>query len=548
MPYLPPIGIPAPTWGSIDPINDLPPSLPSPWNASTPGFYYVAAGGTAEDNGHPGNPRATIPISAAAGSVIVVEGPFTADQTSPNDFKMTGTAEAPVWIIAAEGENNTITGAWGFHTNASYIIIDGFNFDYSGGGGIEIAGDVYGICIRNGTLTSSGTVDGTTSNGISGVVAQAGSAYGEHGNFIFYNFDVSLCGDWLYAEGDPDDHGFAITTKFCEDVWILNCEISYCSGDAVQFIANTTLADDENGRRFYIGGCIAHHIAQAAFWVKRGSDIIMSQNTVHTIRRDTPSAPNAGGMGGQYGPKNFWCIFNTVYNCQTGFNIASSSLEGGTEGDVYIIGNVFYDIHDEDGDPDYDWRSNLFEAGGAAISIWSGCASATIVNNTIEDCDVGVISPASVPILINGNIMGPMHANGGHIITNADNELDTIGYNILAGDVYVQKDASVMTSIASVNSSYGPDNSNTAPAFVNAPGGNFNLSEGSNGINDFTASANAAYGTFSAAFARSILFDRAGNPRPVNNWDMGAYEFGSGPPPTAGEPHCCLSAFMAGAI
>lgn len=523
--------VPTPSWNGVNPATVARPALPSPWTSNTAGFYYVAAGGTNVGNGYPADPRSSIPLTAAAGSVIVVEGPFSAGQTSPNDFKMTGSAASPVWVMSAEGEDNTISGAWGIGSDASYVIIDGFDFDYTAaasGKQIQIAADVYGLCIRNGTLVSSGTLNGTSDssdfNKI-GITGQQGTAYGIHGNWIFSNLDISFCGNWQYLGTDPDAHGIGLETKFLEDVWVLDCVFSYCSGNGVQFVANTSLIDAEIGRRLYISNSTAHHIAQAGFWTKRGENVVFEGCTAYTLRRDTPSSPNSSGFGCQYGPRGFWVVNCTTYDAQCGFQLASSSLNEttATKGLVTITGCQFYDIRNENGSGT-DWRTDKSENGGVCISLFNGASEVRVVNNTFYDYEVGVISPATAqPVLTHGNIFSGRNTlvNGGDILLEADpggaNEYD---YNLFPTP-YVDNGGTVWTSVAAFTK--GTGNVQGTPDYVNAAGANFVLDTGSPGIG--ANALDAIYAEYLADFGVSIQVDINGLARPqAGGWSIGAFE------------------------
>lgn len=551
----PPIGIPRPAWPDLgNPIEAVAPTPPASWTADVPGFYYVQSGGTNANQGYPGNPRNLIPLSPAAGSVVFINGTYSGDHRSL-PITASGTSTKPVWILSYNPTTPcTAIKQWTIASGSSYLIVDHVNWDWSGASYIYSKMDITDcnhICFRNGSTIGNGTETGTDPSPFYNITTWGidSSAYGKEEQIVLYNMHSTKGGNWQYANGDPDGHGVALGT-FVQDLWVVDCEFSYYSGNAIQIGAGTTgsTLDSEVSRRIYVGRCKGHHIAQAAFWSKRAEDVIFSQNTAYTMRRDTPSSSDSGGIGAQYGPRNLWIIYNTVYDCQSGFSINSDSLgSGATSTDVYIIGNVFYNIHDLY-PPTDDWRGNTYSQGGACISIWGG-RNTYIVNNTFDDYDVGIISPGTgCSRFVDGNIFTGRSGSvsGGELILEADpNNANTLSYNIIEqinGACYVQENhGSAWQTVAAI--AKGPGNSSTPPTYVNKVGRNYALQAGSNGIDKFTNTAHPVYGMFNTAYARSIAFDHswtsdhAGVSRPQNgSWDIGAYEFSTGTSPKLPAP------------
>src|SRR5262245_35155099 len=70
-PWVPPVGIPAPSFG----ITQTAPPAPSPWTGPVAGFYYIdasspAATDSGNPNGWPGKPRETLPNPIPEGAVV----------------------------------------------------------------------------------------------------------------------------------------------------------------------------------------------------------------------------------------------------------------------------------------------------------------------------------------------------------------------------------------------------------------------------------------------------------------------------------------------
>ena len=137
-PFLSPIGVPNPVWGSgWSPIDIERPEASASW-PGTPenGFFYINSGKTGAtdaDNpfGCPERPRVSVPSSLPAGSVVFVEK----CQTTVALTAAQGTPEKPIWIVGT-GAGLCVTpgGALSVSGSSSYVIIDGLDFDGSSEG------------------------------------------------------------------------------------------------------------------------------------------------------------------------------------------------------------------------------------------------------------------------------------------------------------------------------------------------------------------------------------------------------------------------------
>jgi hypothetical protein len=432
-----------------------------------------------------------------------------------------------------------------------YLIVDGFDFDFTAASGsITIGYGAHHICIRNFSIVGYAPQDPEDPNytsadsayHASGILLQTSDIEGrETEHIVLHNFDISYTGNWQYAGGDNDPDAHSVSVGFpVNDVWIVDGTMSYTSGCAVQLGAGSidTTPDANSDLRCYVGRCTAHHIAQSAIWSKRSVDCVFSQNHVYALRRDTPSSPNSSGLGGQYGPVNLWFLCNTVHDCQGGIKIESgvTPAEGVTNSDLYFVGNVFYDIHDEEGSVS-NWRSDANSAGGTCITL-RGNANHYLVNNTFHDYDAGVCCPIiGSNRFVEGNIFsgrnGAVSGLDIHLEYDASSA-NTIKNNIIeevSGACWVRS-SSTYTTVASLNAVGGNKSANSAvaPTYVDSGSGDLNLTGASNGVDDFGSAAHAVYDLFDTMYGRSIKYDHDGGVRPANtNWDIGAFEYGSEP-------------------
>jgi hypothetical protein len=528
------------------------------WDFNIPGYYYVKTGGSNDSQGYPSNSRFRLPKPIPAGAKVFMDGTCIWGQHSPSDIIAQGTPIEPVWICNYDkNEPAVIKGSWEVGQGTQYLIIDGLKWDWSGtefGGGLYVAaGPTRGIsyvCFRNGSTLGRGTETGTSTAGPDNQTSFGINNYGpdwstaaEH--IVLYNMKFSKGGMWMYEDGDPDGSGVIVGLR-TRDVWVMDCEASYFSGGAYGFgVGNDSTPDDQATLRAYFGRCLAHHTAQFGFWSKRSKDCIMSQNVVHTIRRDTPSAPDAGGYGGQYGPINFWMIYNTTYNCQNGITIHGGASDGPgvTNGDVYIIGNKFYDIHDKVGTVG-PWRG-AFDQGAGTCILLRGGLGVHMVNNTMYDFDAGINSASSTQNrFVEGNILAGRNTavSGLDAQFNSDpSRLNVFRKNIVqenSGNIYVRIGDSVHTSLSALNAGGALKSGNktdiTANIFTNAGAADFTLKADGLAIDAFQAEPEV-YGLFETRYARSIRRDIRGELRPQGAaWDMGAFEHAAG---TITRPH-----------
>ena len=522
--YTPPTGIPDPDWGTTHPIDAVAPTLPASWTSDVAGFYFLEQGGTNTNEGYPGDPRGTVP-TLAAGDVLVINGAYDGAAT----ITAIGTDAQPCWVVDYDGDGIFGGGKLTLHPTTEFLIWDGVDFDFTTAGKIEIQDGNNNLCFRNFTATGRGSVSGTSSASADNqafFVIFNPTAYGGIEHIVIHNNVLTLAGMWQYTSGDPDAHCISMGVR-AQDMWILENEFSYTSGNAVQVGAGTTgsTQDTDVCRRVYIGGNTAHHIAQSAFWAKRSDVVIMSENTCHTMRRDTPSNPNSGGFGAQYGPRNLWIIGNTVHNCQTGVQINSNSLSAGaTTNDVRIIGNTFYDIRDVAGNSSNNWRSDAYQSGGAAINVW-GAADAWIVGNTMDDVDCGILSPTTAkPVHVVNNIITNRNAtNGVDIHIDGDNGgLNELNNNIFPDTPYLlYGNSTPVITIAGVNAvnASAANNTDTAPTYVNAGSRDYNLQAGSAGIDE--GLTHAVYATYQSAYSLDITRSAPQGAA----WDIGAFEY-----------------------
>ena len=120
---------------------------------------------------------------------------------------------------------------------------------------------------------------------------------------------------WNSADlSDVDSMGTKLD-KYASDIWFIE-NLGYHNYGS--FIAlgdyNNTNSDIE---RVYIGRNEAYENRQSAIGVKRSTDVIISENHLHSSHFQQLGVP-PGGIVIQYGPERVWALFNEIHDLDAG--------------------------------------------------------------------------------------------------------------------------------------------------------------------------------------------------------------------------------------
>ena len=510
--WSPIIGIPEPPFG----INEIAPATPIPWNSDTSGFYYVCQScpGTTNSGrtyGNPTAPRASIPSTLPAGSIVELHGTYTAVM---DPFQINGTVGNPVFIRGVDSNNIPLIKApW--YPKGSYYIIENVHFTDSGDN--ATAGKIYMVSPSDHVVLRNSEVDGNANAGGLGVLSWDTNAISYaviNNNKIHNNGDVN-------ASYDQDIHGVAVGAR-AQYVWITNNELYANSGDGIQINAGS-LSNMATTHHIYVGKNTSHGNKQAGMWTKQAVNVIFSQNTIYNHRASN-SSPNGPCTGFQYGPENVWFLYNNISDCDTGIGMFSTSgLGNGVN--TYVVGNVIHNIH-----PTSAWdAANTYS--NAAITTWGG-VNRYIINNTIYDYSGGIyVTNPDSPIKFENNIMANRtDQNGRDIFLSASVAVNSgttlFNNNIYTSSQRIQWGSNTIYTLPSFQSTFptkGTGSINTNPNFVSPTNNNFRLM--SNSPAKDAGLLSSVYNTFQNLYGMSIAVDSDRNPRPLgNNWDIGAYE------------------------
>lgn len=428
-----------------------------------------------------------IPDTIPAGTVIEIQGTYSKNHTSPNDFTCAGTAQKPVFIRGAPG--SLITGSWEVH--GSYCILENLHFGPSGSkvGGLVILAPADHVALRNSEIVGDGQEQGGT--GVLSWSSQKATDIVLYKNFIHDGGDIN-------ASFDQDVHGIGVSENV-DHLWVLENEVTKCSGDGIQVNGSDTgLATTHH---IYIGKNHFHHNKQAGIGIKQASDVILSENDSHDHR---PSNSSGGDcITAQYGPERLWVIFNRLHDCDSGVKLASDSVSNPGK-DQYFVGNVIYDVHSTGG---FNPNTGYSEA---CIALWGG-TNRHIVNNTCSNADSGVRSPSSEgTFLVANNIFSGIVGAGHHLYRESGPPM--LSRRNLTDVAMKQVGGGACTGCVVGN-----------PSFNNAASHDYSLQASSAAID--AAAEEAVYATFQNLYGLDIRRDASGKARPSGGgWDIGAYE------------------------
>jgi len=408
--YKMPVGIPDTT---LDFQQEMP-VRPSDWSVEVPGYYYIdyQNGSKNQAYGTPTAPRKMIPSPAPAGSYIEIAGEYTQgfSRTTNRMYTFNGTDDAwnagvagPVWITGAKDTDGAISLV-GFQMQGSNIFIS--DLDFINGAKIQVSSSSKGykaenVVIRNVDITGGG-------------LSVVGDATAPVNNIIIYNSKFHDFGD-IYSETDEDAHLVSIGA-YISNLWVLDNLLHTASGAGVQVLGASERGTTNN---IYVGNNEVYDVRQSGLWVKSGTNVVFSSNTIRNVI-STPWSPSKG-MGAQYLPDELWMINNHVSGVEYGIRIASTTGVSWTQ-KIYAIGNIIHNVRTLQEGSKVGPISNTSSWQSAAIHI-AGSHEQYIYNNLIFDAPNGIDSSSPKKTVIKNNII---------LDVTAEHVNEPTGYHILA--------------------------------------------------------------------------------------------------------------------
>jgi len=537
--YIPPAGIPAPTFG----INESH-RIYASQTFEAGGFTYRDAGhgpythyvdntdptATNEDNpyGTAERPRKDLfdrwSVSLPAGSVVEIHGgPYVYEGWRRIEAR--GTREKPVFVrgVSADGRMRIRGGPKTHHMrlDASYFVLE--DLEFYDRAFPQVWGKNHHIALRylevhnpSGQGGAGGSAIGTGSGTRDIVIYR---------NHIHHNERTKIHDGKL----TPDDcHGVNVGSGI-ERIWILGNHVHHNSGDAVQGSHRAEIAP----RYVYIGGNLFHEDRENAVDLKTIRDVVVSQNTMYGYERSETSCGDAVVVGSNgydpqqgFGPDNVWLLFNVIRESRTGIRV-----EGVRNG--WIIGNYIHDVRGNgitlDVDPD---SQRLAIVGNTIASVregihhhWQvGIDEVIVESNLISDFSLSAISLGTGV----GNVTTLNHNlfwMGSKKIPFIDNlNTDQATDSFASRSFYASDGEGIVDAWNRRGIKLrGTGNVVGDPAMAVDAKGYLALKAGSAAIDKGTSGTH--YDTFRKMYGLDIRVDLTGHPRPEDGpWDIGAFE------------------------
>lgn len=504
-------GIPNPEFG----ITNEAPIRPENWNSDVLGFYYIdnKNSESTDDStyGNPSKPRKTIPNPVPAGSVVEIHGLYDLDII----INSLGSATKPVYVRGISKDDPVIFSRK-LDIKGNYLTIENFiskPIVAEAKHRIYISEGSDHITLRNGELSDAGS---TGSNAYLEIGSWNYQGPDKASNILIYKMNIHDLGD-RDANFDQDVHGINIHGR-TENVWILYNTMSRVSGDGIQIEAQHSRGNDQI-QKIYIGKNVTYDNKQSGIWIKHAKKVVISSNTIYGIYASDSSSGQCTGY--QYSSEDFWFINNTIYNCAQGIMAAGGDTGSAEKGSVYYIGNQIYDINSHN-------PTNPHQAGG--ITLRMGETNHYVIGNTIDDTDVALSSPLiSGKLFVYNNIFSHRNESNNtdiYVEAVADNsEIDNnIFYNASGVKIRWNQSYNNLQNFISGTSKciHCIDKD---PKFSNKEIRDYNLSIGSPAINAGHDIEQLVFTAFKNTFGFELSLDNKDFSVPVNEWDIGAFEF-----------------------
>jgi len=494
--WAPPIGVPPPEFGIHETVENV---------YGSPDYYthYVnnahgAATDTNNPNGSPSKPRATVPSSLPAGSVVYLAG-GTYSTGAMRTIIGNGTASQPVFLRGNAAAMPKITIETVF--KGTYFVVEHVDFN-GASAAVNVLGPSDHVAIRRCAVRNAG------GNGAG--ICVVGSWSGEDPtvvhNIVLYENVLHDLGD-LDAATDQDHHGVVIG-HHANRVFMLDNEIYNCSGSGLQ--VNSGFLDETGDRpahHVYVGRNHVYNVRQSGLTVKKARDVVFSQNHVHDII-DTPWS-TAKGLAYQYAPYNLWYIYNHLHHMTWGIN--GPSNDGGPGGNVYFVGNAIHDC----------------EQG---MIFWNNQQTAYMVANTICNVETGINYDNGPAMHLSNNIISNATSRSIRVLgrsgaTAAASSTTHDLFHNSGNPVSFEWGGVVYNSVSALQSGTGKGAGNLQadPRFAAPANRDFHLLADSPCINQGIMPS--VYATYQSLFGVSIAVDMEGNPRDADaSHDIGAFE------------------------
>jgi len=448
------------------------------------------------DYGNESVPRCTIPSGLAEGSVVEIHNTIGGSTTLY--ITSDGSREKPVFVRGVSLNSTDVIHS--IVIKGNYTIWE--NLKIKGSLGIRPHSGSHSeyVSFRSSESYNEGVVDSAAGVGVYG---EAGNVF--H-NVVIYNNSIHHGGNYSQTEVENDVHGVS-AGAYSYNIWVVDNEIGYMGGDSFQCGHGA----DYTNHHDYIGRNDMHDNGENAVDIKSSEYVVVSQNKMYNMYGYSPGSDGTIVVthysGSSIMSRNVTIMFNEIFNASDQGN----SVSGGAK-DVYIIGNVIHDIHNE-------------EHTARALSSWSnGNNNQYIIGNTVYNVDNALDYSGAAnngKLDIKNNIFGKLYSydDGSHIAIGDSSYKSTVN---MSNNLFEE---TMKSNIACVDCVDGSD-----PQFADASNNNFTLNSTSPAIDNGTLSD--VYQTFYDLYGLNISVDYNNVTRPQdgdNNgtaeWDIGAFEY-----------------------
>ncbi|QWX85020.1 T9SS type A sorting domain-containing protein [Cellulophaga sp. HaHaR_3_176] len=509
--WVPATGIPMPEFGIFETYrmydNVANRNTELIYSQNAEGGYYThyidntAPNATDSSNkyGTEAKPRVSMPSASdiPEGSVVEYHGiTYTRGHTV---LKLTGTEQMPIFIRGASVDNHVEIASSAFYLNSEYVIMENLKLSVT----VRSYDDkkAHHVAIRNFEAKSLSAVsydDGTSADNVV-----------FYGNYINRDQFDPADGDFEEADG----MGVSINGR-SDSVWIIDNIITRAGGDAV----GNGHAANYTAKNYFVGRNIMYTCGENAVDIKEVDKVIVSENVMFNYKGWSSGSDGAAVVmhyGPNVSPKNVWVVNNEIFDCSsTGIQVGGDQVY-----DVYLIGNLIHDIHNE---------SNTAKG---YIS-WSS-QKVYMINNTFYNVDNGINSSISNPnaaLFATNNIISNVSEGGYHMSIGGSTHMSN---SIFENNLYYQPDGVATLNWGSnsytvpefiANTGKGAGSIEGNPLFVNPEAIDFSLQSNSPAID--AGIEHSTYQLYENLYGMSIKNDANGVAKPNGDaWDIGAYEF-----------------------
>lgn len=484
--WKPPVGIPAPPFGIVEPTG--------PANCFVDRTNAAASD---DDNplGTPSKPRKTLPPVLNAGDVCEVRGTGYSIADAPR-ISLQGTAQRPA-TIRAVGNPEFAGSESQLDLEGQYFVVEGLKITNTR---IRLRADVRYAAIRGLEITGW---KGSRSTAMLGFDAsQVGGS-----NVVIYRNHIHDNGP---LGGTGDIHAFKIGgDSQVSQIWYVDNLVYRNAGDAVQ------VGSARSGRpwphHIYIGRNTCYEDRENCVDIKKSADVIVSQNDIRGYRDTGTSRGEAIVV--HDGAERVWVINNVIRD--SGVGIAAT----GQNDDFFVVGNVLSRILQEFGGSGRRSGSAVFVYGMAPGK------TAWVVNNTIRDSDGGLIcAEERETCQFENNIVAGLRKDAPAIGFTDEPGVNAakIDYNLVSPKATYQIGRYYFRGLDRFKRSTGLCShcKEADPQFTSEA--ELQLNKTSAGVDAGIESP--VYERFRSLYSHSIANDQKGRPRPMRKWDLGAYE------------------------